>query len=69
MTSEEGLVMDERDFMSLNHKRQHLVMYRTLIANHKTGKYNQWKQRIIIGWLTGITTVGAWLAQKIWLIR
>lgn len=62
----EGCTITKSEFQKLPSKEQMSLLFENTEYIKKAVASNAWKQRWILGWLTGITAIGAWLAQKLW---
>jgi len=63
--SENGILIEQNEFMSLSQKKQMAVLYQNTEEIKK--KVNGWvvKQRIMYAWLASISAIGIWLIRSI----
>jgi len=65
----EGCTISKEEFQALPQKKQMTLLFENTEYIKRAISSNSWKQRVMIGWLSGITAIGAWLAIKLWGIK
>lgn len=60
-----GIDISEREFKKLATRQQNTILYENLKEVKRMIRSYRFSQKILYGWISGITAIGAWFINKI----